>query len=124
MRQTIDQFKINGKPLLAPDEGVGFSYEDLDTDDTGRDESGYMHRIVARHKVGSWSFAYSALSEEEKAYMEGLFPDEPDFEFTHPDRKDASKLVVSTCYRSKFSISWYNAKTGQWRNYGFNIIEC
>lgn len=124
MRPTIDQFKINGKPLLAPDEGVGFSYEDLDTDDTGRDESGYMHRIVARHKVGSWAFSYAALSEEEKAYMEGLFPDAPDFEFTHPDRKDASQLVVSTCYRSKFSISWYNAKTGQWRNYGFTIVEC
>ena len=124
MRQTIDQFKINGKPLLAPDAGVGFSFEDLDTDDSGRDESGYMHRIVARYKVGSWSFSYSALSEEEKAYLEGLFLDAPDFQFTHPDRKDASKLVVSTCYRSKFSISWYNAKTGQWRNYGFNIIEC
>lgn len=124
MRATTDKFKINGQPMLAPDAEVGFSYEDLDTDDSGRDEGGYMHRIVARYKVGSWSFKYSNLTEEEKAYMEGLFPNEPSFDFTHPDRLDASKSIVSTCYRSKYSIDWFNAKTGHWRNYGFNIIEC
>lgn len=110
--------------MLAPDADVGFSYEDLDADSSGRDDAGYMHRDVARYKVPSWSFPYSNLTEEERAYMEGLFPDAPDFEFTHPDRHDATKSVVSTCYRSKFSISWYNAKQGVWKNYKFTIIEC
>lgn len=123
MRATTDQFKINGQLMLAPDEDAGFSYEDLDTDDSGRDEGGYMHRVVARYKVGSWSFSYSHLTEEERAYMEGLFPDAPTFEFTHPDRLTGSP-VITTCYRSKYSIDWYNCKLGVWRNYKFNIIEC
>lgn len=123
MRATTDKFQINGKPMLAPDAEVGFSYEDLDTDDSGRDEGGYMHRVVARYKVGSWSFSYSHLTEAERAYTEGLFPDEPTFSFAHPDRL-TGEPVESTCYRSKYSISWYNAKMGLWKNYGFNIIEC
>lgn len=109
--------------MLVPDAEVGFNYEDLDTDDSGRDEGGYMHRIVARYKVGSWSFSYSHLTDEEKQRMESLFPNAPTFTFTHPDRI-TGEPVTSTCYRSKYSISWYNAKMGLWKNYGFNIIEC
>lgn len=109
--------------MLAPDAGVGFSYEDLDAEDSGRDEAGFMHRDVARYKVGSWSFTYSHLTQGEKNYMEGLFPDEPVFEFTHPDRV-TGEPVTTTCYRSKFSISWWNSRLGVWKNYGFNIIEC
>lgn len=123
MRTITDKFKINGNSILAPDAGVGFSFEDLDAEDSGRDEAGYMHRDVARYKVGSWSLAYSTLTDREREYMETLFPDEPTFEFTHPDRVTGDP-VTTTCYRSKFSISWYNAKTGLWKNYGFNIVEC
>ena len=124
MRATTDLFMINGKPMLVPDSEVGVSYEDLDSSDSGRDESGVMHRIPVRYKVGSWSFSYSHLTEEEKQYMESIFPESADFYFTHPDRRDASVSVVSQAYRSKYSIAWKNARTGLWSNYGFNIIEC
>ena len=122
-RVKSDLFMVNGEPFLTPDEDVGFSYEDLDSSDSGRDESGFMHRIVVRYKVGTWSFEFASITEEEKRYMESLFPDAPDFEFTHPDRLTGNP-VTTTCYRSKYSITWRNAKTGLWRNYKFNIIEC
>lgn len=122
-KTKTDLFKINGKPMFAPDASVGFSYEDLDSSDSGRDELGIMHRIVVRYKVGTWSFSFSAITEEEKLYMESLFPDAPSFEFTHPDRV-TGEPVTTTCYRSKYSISWYNAREGLWKNYAFNIIEC
>lgn len=124
MRETIDKFKVNGKPILAPDAGIAFDYEDLDDSTTGRDEGGYMHRFVLRYKVGKWGFSYETLTDEERAYMEGLFSDQPTFEFTHPDRIDSSKLVTTICYRSKVGFSWYNAKTGLWKNYKFNVVEC
>lgn len=124
MRQLTELFLINGKPMLVPDTEVGMSYEDLDSADSGRDESGVMHRIPVRYKVGSWSFSYSHLTEEEKQYMESLFPDSAEFHFTHPDRVDASVAVTSLAYRSKYSISWKNARTGLWNNYGFHIIAC
>ena len=118
------RFKVNGKPMLTPDADVGVSYADLDSDDSGRDEAGYMHRSVLRYKVATWSFVYSSLTEEEKQYIESLFGNTPDFEFTHPDRIHSDKLVTTRCYRSNYGISWRNAITGDWRNYKFNIIEC
>lgn len=124
MRDTTELFLINGKPLLVPDSEVGVSYEDLDSADSGRDESGVMHRIPVRYKVASWSFSYEHLTEAEKQYMENLFPDAADFSFTHPSRTDASVAVTTRAYRSKYSISWKNARTGLWNNYSFNIIEC
>lgn len=119
-----DLFKINGKPMFAPDADIDFSYEDLDDADSGRDESGYMHRIVVRYKVMSGSFEFSNISDADYRYIESLFPDAPDFEFTHPSRLDSSATETTTCYRSKYGITWHNARSGQWRNYKFRIIEC
>ena len=124
MRQTTQLFTVNGKPLLLPDAQVQCSYEDLDDGDSGRDEAGFMHRSVLRYKVGVWSFSYQHLTEEEKQYMESLFPQAPTFQFGHPDRLDATKQAVSTCYRSKYAVSWQNAKTGLWNGYRFQIIQC
>lgn len=124
MRAKTDLFKINGQQMLAPDEEVSVNYEDLDSSDSGRDESGFMHRTVVRYKVGSWKFEYSALTEEEKKYMESLFPNAATFQFTHPSRADSSKPETTECYRSKFGISWKNAKTGMWSGYSFSVIEC
>ena len=124
MREFTYLFTINGKPMLAPDEEVGFNYEDLDSSDSGRDESGIMHRVVVRYKVPSWSFSYSNLTEEEKQYMERLFPDAPTFQFGHPGRVDSLPTEVTECYRSKYGISWKNARTGLWSGYSFNIISC
>ena len=62
MRSYTNLFLINGKQMFAPDEDVGVSYSDLDADDSGRDESGYMHRIVVRYKVGTWSFEYATIT--------------------------------------------------------------
>lgn len=124
MRGFAEFFLVDGKQMLAPDEEVALSYSDLDSDESGRDEAGYMHRIVLRHNVATWSFTYNALTEEEKRYMESLFDGKAEFEFTHPDRNDVTKKVTTRCYRSNYSISWKNAVTGQWKNYKFNIIEC
>ena len=124
MRAKTELFKINGVPMLAPDAEVAVSYEDLDSADSGRDESGFMHRIVVRYKVGSWKFEYAHLTEAEKQYMESLFPDEDSFQFQHPSRRNSDQPEVTTCYRSKYGLSWRNARTGLWSGYSFSIIEC
>lgn len=124
MRPFTNLFQINGKPILAPDEQISVNYEDLDAADSGRDESGVMHRVVVRYKVPSWSFSYSHLTEEEKRYMESLFPDAPTFTFTHPHRQDTHKAERTECYRSKYGIAWKNARTGLWSGYSFHIIAC
>ena len=124
MRAKSDLFTINGKPMLVPDEDVAVNYEDLDSSDSGRDESGVMHRVVVRYKVASWKFSYSHLTEEEKRYMESLFPEAATFTFGHPSRTDAAVLEETQCYRSKYGISWKNAKRGLWSGYSFSVIQC
>ena len=123
MRSLTELFLINGKPMLTPDADVTVSYEDIDAADAGRDQAGYMHRSLVRSKVASWSFSYNFLTEEEKNYMESIFPTSGTFNFTHPARNE-SGLIDTTCYRSKYTISWRSAKTGLWSGYGFTIIEC
>lgn len=124
IRATTERFQINGVPMLAPDAAVTVSYSDLDASDSGRDESGFMHRILVRHKVASWKFEYAHLTEAEKQYMESLFPNSASFTFTHPSRHDAAASAQTLCYRSKYDISWKNARTGLWSGYTFSIIEC
>ena len=124
MRSKTDKFLVDGQPLLAPDGEVTVSYEDLDGSDAGRDQNGVLHRSVVRYKVASWGFRYENLTEAERQYLESLFPDRPTFRFTHPSRSDASQTETTECYRSKYSISWKNARTGLWSNYSFSIIAC
>lgn len=124
MRETTELFLINGKPMLTPDEKVQVSYEDLDDNESGRDEAGYMHRRVLRYKMPVWSFSYSHLTEQERQYMEGLFPKAPSFTFTFPSEEDATVARQMTCYRSKYGISWMSARSGLWMGYSFQIIPC
>lgn len=124
MRQVTQLFQINGKPMLMPDEEVSVSYEDIDASDAGRDQAGFMHRIPVRTKVASWNFTYAYLTEGEKNYLEALFGDRATFTFTHPSRLDAQMQEDTLCYRSKYSVSWKNARLGLWRDHSFTIIEC
>ena len=117
MRNFSEDFFINGQPMLLPDEEVKMTFTDLDDAATGRDESGVMHRFVARYKVPTWEFSYSFLTEEERRYLEGIFPAAPTFTFAHPDGEQE-------CYRSNYAITWKNRATGLWSGYGFTVIGC
>lgn len=124
MNKVSDLYQINGKPMLAPDAGVEMSFEDLDSADSGRDESGFMHRVVLRHKVGVWSFSYSHLTKDEYAYMLSVLPQSGSFTFTYPMLSDNTKSETTTAYVSKYGIAWQSARTGEYRNLKFSIIEC
>ena len=118
----FEDFKIDGKPMLVPDADVALSFADLDSSDSGRDESGVMHRIVVRERVATWGFNYSRLSAEEFKYMRALFAGKADFTFTYRDLE--GYLVETKAYCSNDSITYHNARLGLYQNFKFNIIEC
>lgn len=124
MRSKVNFYQVDGVPMLAPDEEPEFSFADLDASDSGRDESGVMHRIMVREKVGSWSFSYASLSDEELAYLRGLFAGKAQFTFTHPVFGNSNATESCTAYMSQCSAVWKNQRTGLWRNFKFNIIQC
>ena len=117
-------YKINGAAMVAPDENVEMSFEDLDSGESGRDESGFMHRIVVRQKVGVWNFCYSRLSAGEYAYMMEILPKGGSFTFTYPTGADGTGEAVCQAYLSGYSIAWRSARTKDYRNLKFSIIQC
>ena len=118
----LEDYKINGKPMLVPDADVSLSFSDLDSSDSGRDESGIMHRLVVRERVATWGFNYSKLTAEEYRYMRSLFAGKPEFTFTYRDLN--GYLVETRAYCSNESITYHNARLGLYQNFKFNIIEC
>ncbi|MBR2048275.1 MAG: hypothetical protein IJ960_06720 [Oscillospiraceae bacterium] len=121
-RRKYYEYQIDGQPLLVPDADVQISAGDLDAEDSGRDESGFMHRLVVRERVKTWSFSYAVLAHLDYWYLEKLFAGKPDFEFTH--RGFDGQPVTTRAYCSKSSITFHDARRGIYKNYKFNIIEC
>ena len=121
MEALIQDFRIDGRALPAPDAGMEMKFEDIDAADAGRDESGFMHRSPVRRQVGVWSFHYSWLSAEGYAYLRQLLT--PDtFTFTCPDGLGGSREC--TAYVAAHGIARQDKGTGMFRNVKFNVIEC
>jgi len=122
MRKYDTDFLIDHRPILIPDEGVQINMEDLDSSESGRDESGVMHRIVLREKVRKYSLPYGTLTREEYVYLMSLFAGKPTFEVEK--REPDGQTVTFTAYCSKVGISFHNKRTGLYKNLTLNIIEC
>lgn len=122
LREFSIGYYVDGKPLLDPDLNVEITKNDLDSAETGRDESGVMHRIVLREGVRTWGFTYAILSAAEYAYMESLFKGKTTFEFAFVSEK--GELCTTRAYCSKRNITLRDYRTGVYKNLKFNIIEC
>lgn len=122
MRAYDYEYQIDGKPLLLPDAGVELTFSDLDADDAGRDESGFMHRQVVRERVRTWSFSYGSLTHEEYRYLMSLLEGRHVFAFSHRGLDGRAESVTAYC--AKGSITLYNRRLGLYKNFKLNIIEC
>lgn len=121
MLRFFDEYLINGMPLLLPDADINMTVTDLDSADSGRDESGVMHRFVVRHNVKTWEFSYGALSEESYRYMRNLTDGKADFIFSYMENGQRKETFA---YCSNHSIVYHDAAKGLYKNYKFTVIEC
>lgn len=122
MRNFYYDFQIDKKPVLVPDADIQIEYCDLDSENSGRDECGFMHRIVLRRGMKVWNISYGVLTTEEYRYMESLFAGKDEFLVEYRDHN--GKRGSCMAYRSVHSITIHNVKQGLYKNYKFNIIEC
>lgn len=122
MRKKYYDFQIDNLPILVPDQDMEMEYNDLDSEETGRDESGVMHRIVLRHGVRKFSLSYDSLTREEYLYMRSLFDDKSEFTVSYRDHDGYPAEFQA--YHSSHSITIRNARTGLYKNYKISIIEC
>lgn len=117
MRAFDDHFKVDGQPLPVPDGPVEISWQDLDSEAAGRDESGFLHRAVLRRGVRTWGFTYGVLTAPEREYLRSLFDGKDTFTFE-------SEEGQCTAYCARGETRLWNARLGIYRATKFNIIEC
>lgn len=122
MRKYDFDFLIDGQPILVPDADITVGCEDLDAPESGRDEGGFMHRMVMRTDVLTIPLAYASLTRDEYRYMKSLFRGKSEFRVDCLD--DDGNPVSFHAYRSKHGITYHNRRTGEYKNYNFNIIQC
>lgn len=122
MRLPDYDFLIDGKPVLLPDGDVEMEITDIEAEDSGRDESGVMHRKCVRQGIRSWKLVYGVLTAEEYRYMEGLFAGKVDFTLTF--RGPDGKVARCDAFRGDHGITIHNTRLGVYRNYKFSITEC
>lgn len=122
MRKYDFDFLIDGRPILIPDADVQISMEDMESDESGRDECGVMHRILLREKVKSWGLSYGSLTREEYLYMLSLF--EGKVTFLLEARGADGQVTAHRAYCSNLGITVRNRRTGIYKNFNLNIMEC
>lgn len=121
-RKFCYEYTVDGRPLLAPDMNVNITENDLDSNASGRDEMGNMHRIILRSGVKTWEFVYTVLDAEDYLYLQSLFKGKADFDFAY--RNPDGSVSKTKAYSSKRSITLRDYATGGYKNLKFNIIEC
>ena len=117
----FQDYLVDGVPVIAPDAGVNLTRTDLDSSETGRDQSGFMHRILMRSRVRTWELHYAHMTAQEYEYMCRLFEGKDVFRFTFTEN---GKTNTAVCYCSGDSITYQNAVSGMYSNYKLKIIEC
>lgn len=121
-RPFCDDFMIDNKPMLAPDNAVGLSCADIDDGSTGMDESGFTHRAVLRHDVKQWDFTYSILTADEYKYLKSLLKGKAVFEFSFLNEDGAVEKTMA--YSKSTSVTYFSKRHGLYKNFSFSVFEC
>lgn len=127
MLNKTNLLQIDGKPLPEPTEPAEIGFADVESKDSGYDESGVYHRLVMRYGVLSCALTYGYLTNEECAYLLELLQNKDTFQFTCPissNSKEVTKTITRTCYCSNRSAALQRLKNGAWRDMTLKIQEC
>ena len=125
MRLT-DLLKIDGEPMPEPTEAADIQFSDVESSDSGADESGVYHREVLRFGVLSCTLTYGYLDNEDCAYLLGLLQGKTTFAFTCPvasTTADVTQTTTRTCYCANRGAALQRLKSGVWRDMTLQIQE-
>lgn len=116
-RSFLNEWLIDGSPILSPDEGIEIKKTNLEDEGSGKDAGGYYHPIILRFGVRSVALPYSVLTEDEYQYMEGLIDGKVTVEITSPDG-----IFTARC--NQRAVVWKSSVTGLYNNYKLELREC
>ena len=92
---AITYLRINGVAMPTPDGPCAFDEYDLDTADTGRPESGVLHRDRKRAKLQRRTYTWSKLTAAEAHKLENaLAPEQVTMTFYKFDRYESRTVYA------------------------------
>lgn len=122
MREYDFDFQVDGRPLLMPDAGVAVKKQQLLAADSGRDESGFLHRRLLRQDMRQWDFSYGAVTAGEYRYLMSLFEGRGSFLFSF--RAEDGQPQTARCYWDGCTASLFDTAQGVYKSLKFSVVEC
>ena len=127
MLRRTTLLQIDGQNLPEPTETAKINFSDIESSDSGADESGVYHREVLRFGVLSCTLTYGYLDNADCAYLLDLLKNKTTFEFTCPaasSAADVTDTITRTCYCANYGAALQRLQAGVWRDMGLQIQEC
>jgi hypothetical protein len=122
MRALYYDFQIDGRPVLVPDADLSVSAFDMAAEDSGRDESGVLHRFLLRQGVRSFVLRYDTLTQQEYRYLCSLIEGKDTIRVTYRNADDQSAELIGYC--AGYSLLVHNARQGIYKGMKLEIQEC
>lgn len=128
MRRTNQYWscKINGTHIYPPDE-LSISAMDIDSEETQRDESAYMHRVVLRRKVKTFAFEYGMMDWDDTESMEALLNHDT-IQFTYVADDGDEYTIEAYCSGIQKVLLEDHATEHDhkrmYKSFSFTLIEC
>lgn len=119
--------QIDGQPLPEPTAPAEINFNDMESSDSGPDESGVYHRVILRFGVLSCTLTYDYLDNRDCAYLMELLKNKSTFQFTCPvssEDTDVNHTITRTCYCTNHGAALQRLQHGVWRDMSLKIQEC
>lgn len=120
-KRSACNYRVDGKAMPSPDEGVEISYRDIDSG-SGFDINGTYHKFVTRQGIRSWIFSYKILTTAEYMYLRSLFNGKVTFQFEFEN--DEFKWETVTAHYTWGNVVYKSQRSGLYRNLKITITEC
>lgn len=122
MRDFHYEYMVDGKPLLVADADVQITVYDVESGDSGKDESKVIHRKLAQKKMRQHIFSFFHATEADYKYLETLLLGKSSFIFSY--RKAGGSIRKATGYCEKVSGYLHDSKRQIYKKVKFTIEEC
>lgn len=118
---TEGLWMVNDSHIYIPDVDVSILHSNLTGEDSGRDESGYMHITWLRHDVLKVGIKYAMMTGDELAYMRNLMQGK-EFSFKFPN-EGTTKTIEG--YTGEINATLYTrfGNVDIYKDVVINIVE-
>lgn len=118
---TTGTWKVNDEPIYVPDAEIDIQHSNVASEDSGRDETGYMHIIWLRTDVLKVGLKYKLMTGDELKYMRERMQGKS-FSFTF-----ANENTVTTIqgYTGEINATLYTRLNGVdiYKDVSINVVE-